>query len=888
MRRLLIHFMLLIIVSATYSRDSYRAVSRYDYYTDEPNASVAVWIPESKAGIDVSVDVVFEFNHVFRGEKVDAGQFNFFEIPLERFHEGSNELTVSFSENGKWVASDKVEVRRLSPHLSAVKVDRVTGSLIVEGMPFFPFGFYNYSPVQPALAEEEVVKGFNMMSPYQKIEGKTLKERKAYMDRCAALGMKVNYNLLSLAGGGGVGNKHYDKLSHRKRMKMLKKEIETFKDHPALLSWYISDEPLGQGVPPDSLVESYQLIKQIDPYHPVTVVFMTPWKAREYSHVMDIVMADPYPIPAGKVEDVAATAALLNVEFFMEKPVWIVPQAFGGNEWWEREPTKQELRVMTYLGIINNATGIQYFIRHGLNSFPKSTITWNEASAVALEIAEISPYLFTTEKTPKISCADPDIQVKGYYKKGAFVVVAVNTSNKPINYSYTIEGFNHNGSAHLLFENRYVQIEGGKVIDMIDGYGTRVYKIRHLSHSVRGFKVHPKNEMKDPSFENISSTGVPASCYARIQEDKGATYFLDSRTSALGDHSLRLTTPTEGEGMQLSFFPINVNEEKSYTVSVVAKALPLMYRDPGKRTFWQKICGCGPDGNDYPEFKLSFGDCSAYFIPDEEWKEYSWSCLPLELGTEKSSVGLTLEGKGTAWFDILQLYPDMRIGTDVNGEKNEILVAVFSNHRKTDIFYTVDGSEPGPDSKKYKGPIRLKESATVKTVAYKDGQRIGYIAKPFIVSKATGRYVEYKNKWSDKYHADYKSALVDGKTGSLDFKDGNWQGFEGEDLDVTITLKELTDLSQVSIRFLGKQEFWIFSPKEVKLFWSEDGVKYHALENSMYLGYYGIPIDVYGFNMEGIRAKYIRIHAENIGTCPPGHPGEGGKAWLFTDEIIIE
>ncbi len=156
------------------------------------------------------------------------GQLSIYEFPIDGFHEGSNELTVSYNENGKWVGSDKVIVEILAAQYNAVKIDRISGGLIVEGMPFIPFGFYNYSPVQPTLAEEEVVKGFNMMSPYQKIEGKTLKERKAYMDRCAALGMKVNYNLLSLAGGGGVGHKDNDKLTHRQRDKNAYKRSRTF------------------------------------------------------------------------------------------------------------------------------------------------------------------------------------------------------------------------------------------------------------------------------------------------------------------------------------------------------------------------------------------------------------------------------------------------------------------------------------------------------------------------------------------------------------------------------------------------------------------------------------------------------------------------------------
>ena len=35
-------------------------------------------------------------------------------------------------------------------------------------------------------------------------------------------------------------------------------------------------------------------------------------------------------------------------------------------------------------------------------------------------------------------------------------------------------------------------------------------------------------------------------------------------------------------------------------------------------------------------------------------------------------------------------------------------------------------------------------------------------------------------------------------------------------------------------------------------------------------------------------ARYIKIEAKNIGTCPHPHFNSGGKAWLYTDEIIIE
>jgi hypothetical protein len=36
------------------------------------------------------------------------------------------------------------------------------------------------------------------------------------------------------------------------------------------------------------------------------------------------------------------------------------------------------------------------------------------------------------------------------------------------------------------------------------------------------------------------------------------------------------------------------------------------------------------------------------------------------------------------------------------------------------------------------------------------------------------------------------------------------------------------------------------------------------------------------------KARYIRIRAVNFGKIPAWHPGSGGDAWIFVDEIMIE
>ena len=39
--------------------------------------------------------------------------------------------------------------------------------------------------------------------------------------------------------------------------------------------------------------------------------------------------------------------------------------------------------------------------------------------------------------------------------------------------------------------------------------------------------------------------------------------------------------------------------------------------------------------------------------------------------------------------------------------------------------------------------------------------------------------------------------------------------------------------------------------------------------------------------MKNKQAKFIKFEIENLKKCPDWHPGKGGKAWLFLDEIYV-
>ena len=643
-----------ILICQTVDSVTFKLYTRLSFYSFEKTCEMLLHVPQNLLYSRTEVSLSAGNNIIGAWQGIPGRKI--LRIPFEaNLSPGTYRILADISAAGRkteYKAVTDLVILHYKPN--EVKTDRLTGGLIVNKRQFFPFGFYCYSPVHPTLPEEEVVKGFNMISPYQRIVPETLSERKAYMDRCSELGMKVHYNVLSVSGGGGVGSQVQGVTEEQKRERLIN-EIITFRDHPALLAWYIADEPTGHKVAPEVLKEAYRTIREHDPWHPVSIVFMAPFlAAKNYSDALDIVMADPYPVPDIPVTMVGNITGQLVSEFAGKKPVWIVPQAFGGGEWWGREPSLQEMRTMTYQGIISGARGIQYFIRQGLNFFPKSTAAWAECGRMAVEIAELTPWLLSDETAIRVISGSGNIMVTSARHDDKLLILAVNKTNSPQTAGYSLDG-GISGRARVIFENRTVNVNGGYFSDNLPAFGSQAYMIE-LKKNNDTVKPYPDNLIRDPGFEDISSPGVPASCYVRNGGDRGATYFLDAREQIEGIHSIRLVTPEFNRGARLRFFPVEVIKGQKYMISVWAKT------DTEQGTAGKP-----------KEFEIMFGEEGRRsFQLENEWKQFV-TIVTIPHDSElpaRTNVILHLKSAGVAWFDMLQVIECADIKESINPDLN--------------------------------------------------------------------------------------------------------------------------------------------------------------------------------------------------------------------------
>jgi arylsulfatase len=169
--------------------------------------------------------------------------------------------------------------------------------------------------------------------------------------------------------------------------------------------------------------------------------------------------------------------------------------------------------------------------------------------------------------------------------------------------------------------------------------------------------------------------------------------------------------------------------------------------------------------------------------------------------------------------------------------------------------------------------------------------RRGIIDQKEIRHQAVGKGIKLNLPYNRKYSGGGDEALIDGIRGSTNYGDGAWQGFEGNDLDVVIDLGNLLSVDRISCSFLESQFAWIFFPKTVEISISEDGSNFEVIKKFQNKEAQFNPKAVvknYDVVPPRIPLRYVRVKAENITACPDWHPGAGGKAWIFVDEIVIK
>ena len=223
-------------------------------------------------------------------------------------------------------------------------------------------------------------------------------------------------------------------------------------------------------------------------------------------------------------------------------------------------------------------------------------------------------------------------------------------------------------------------------------------------------------------------------------------------------------------------------------------------------------------------------------------------------------------------------------------ENNRNFIVLTSEIKGMEIRYTLNGSDPNPNSGRYDKPFELSKTTLVKAALFAKDKIAGSISKrEIIVSIASGKPVTIIKPYSFKNPGTGNQAMTDGLTGTDSYKSG-WQGYEGTDMEFIVDLLQPTKISSVRLNFVKKPSDWVLFPAEVVFSTSKDGKTWKILITNKFDA--GSPsereIKAAGGKFPEMEVRYIKVGATSPKALPEWHQYKGHPCWIFADELIVE
>jgi alpha-L-fucosidase len=240
-------------------------------------------------------------------------------------------------------------------------------------------------------------------------------------------------------------------------------------------------------------------------------------------------------------------------------------------------------------------------------------------------------------------------------------------------------------------------------------------------------------------------------------------------------------------------------------------------------------------------------------------------------------------------FGLYMTPPEVYFSPATASFKNNISASITSETKNSIYYYTIDGSVPDENSNLFEGNIIIDTTTTLTAIAISENGKRSLPVKAFY--NKVKYNIEYINVYDDKYPGQGEYTLIDGVTGSTNFNDGKWIGYNGNDLEVIVDIGEVKYIKSITSSYLSDNNSWIFLPESVEYFLSTDGKEFKPhkkIELNSNEKDKGAFIETVMVEDINIPARYIKVIAKNIKVCPEWHKGAGDKSWLFADEIKIE
>jgi len=407
---------------------------------------------------------------------------NIYTIPIKNL--GPDNYLVKaelLDKKGEVTYSQEKMIKKLQPILYEWWID-INGKLRKNGEEVMPTGLFRISPEEFAKRKSDYLGIFqgrdNILN---EVNAKVYLDQIQKMDAYAVMYPYPNSSFISSINGFGHSLLDMEEIEIRKYVQGLRR-------HPALMAWVLAFLPSSESVSVQRLKRIYEVVADVDPFHPCVIVISSNRSILDYSQIPDILM--PFmriPFlegggPSKPLNLVSRQFDLVNRYKKRGAVFWTCLQAYNQEMLTEvatRAPNFVECRNMLYQSVIKNAEGFFWYHFEQFKNFPAmEKITQFLAQELKLlQSAIIAP-------TPPNEQLTKTSTILSMSKKAEddYYIFVVNTVGEKQEIPLKVPVLKGRKTLYVVSEGREISLTGEGIInDTFEPFAVHVYSTKPLS-----------------------------------------------------------------------------------------------------------------------------------------------------------------------------------------------------------------------------------------------------------------------------------------------------------------------------------------------------------------------------------------------------------------------
>jgi len=370
------------------------------------------------------------------------------------------------SANISLLCADEVPV--IANTTSRVEV-RADGTAMVNGKPFFPFGFYHVSSSSTAEVRinhmrEIAAAGFNIIHPSFK-KNENFEEYEKFLNEAERSGIYVmtEFELIPTVNPIQVVNK--------------------FKNKPVIFGWSIADDVDSNkdGFTPNQILDLHCKFKIADPAHITYISGSKEKKIANFINTADAIGVQAYPV--GENHSLNWVKNMISIARDAAPKNRLIIGNVQSFRWYyegAKVPTFDEIRNMTYQAIWAGAKGIIYYTYYDEEwSLPEHPDLWLRIKSLVPEMQAISSFLLDGD-LKNIETGVKNLLAAIWLYQNQSLAVVINTSYERIA-EVAITLPENVREARQIFPDRAsgMSVNNGQLTGSLNPLDVRVYSLRN-------------------------------------------------------------------------------------------------------------------------------------------------------------------------------------------------------------------------------------------------------------------------------------------------------------------------------------------------------------------------------------------------------------------------